>query len=231
MIIIFFFYFFLLFSNVISSDAIFNKKIEKFLLENPEIILKSIENYRVSQKNSEQSQINKIIKSQEIQIFKVIGGMYSGNYNSAQKIVVFFDYNCGYCKKAYSEIKNILKKSDFMVIYRQLPLLSDESMKLAKLSLSVALNYEEKFLKFHEFLYFESPDLEEAKLKSFFDKEKIDYNKVKNFSNNIEISEIINSDIELAKKLKISGTPAFIIKNEVITGWMGKNIFESLINN
>jgi hypothetical protein len=45
MIIIFFFYFFLLFSNVISSDLILNKKIEKFLLENQEIILKSIENY------------------------------------------------------------------------------------------------------------------------------------------------------------------------------------------
>ena len=157
--------------------------------------------------------------------------MYSGNYNSSQKIVVFFDYNCGYCKKAYSEIKDILKKSDFMVIYRQLPLLSDESMELAKLSISMALNYEEKFLKFHEFLYFESPGLEEEELRLFFDREKIDYVKVKNYSNNTKINEIINSDIQLAKKLKISGTPAFIIQNDVITGWMGKKIFESLINN
>lgn len=229
MIIIYFFLF--IFSNVIASDEIFNKKIEQFLLENPEIIIKSIENYRVSQKNSEQNKIDKIIKSQENLIFKVTGGMYSGNYNSSQKIVVFFDYNCGYCKKAYSEIKNILKKSDFMVIYRQLPLLSDESMELAKLSISMALNYEEKFLKFHEFLYFESPGLEEEELRLFFDREKIDYVKVKNYSNNTKINEIINSDIQLAKKLKISGTPAFIIQNDVITGWMGKKIFESLINN
>ena len=229
MIIIYFFLF--IFSNVIASDEIFNKKIEQFLLENPEIIIKSIENYRVSQKNSEQSKIDKIIKSQENLIFKVTGGMYSGNYNSSQKIVVFFDYNCGYCKKAYSEIKDILKKSDFMVIYRQLPLLSDESMELAKLSISMALNYEEKFLKFHEFLYFESPGLEEEELRLFFDREKIDYVKVKNYSNNTKINEIINSDIQLAKKLKISGTPAFIIQNDVITGWMGKKIFESLINN
>lgn len=229
MIIIYFFLF--IFSNVIASDEIFNKKIEQFLLENPEIIIKSIENYRVSQKNSEQNKIDKIIKSQENLIFKVTGGMYSGNYNSSQKIVVFFDYNCGYCKKAYSEIKNILKKSDFMVIYRQLPLLSDESMELAKLSISMALNYEEKFLKFHEFLYFESPGLEDEKLRLFFDREEIDYIKVKNYSNNTKINEIINSDIQLAKKLKISGTPAFVIKNDVITGWMGKKIFESLINN
>ena len=229
MLIIYFFLF--IFSNVIASDEIFNKKIEQFLLENPEIIIKSIENYRVSQKNSEQSKIDKIIKSQENLIFKVTGGMYSGNYNSSQKIVVFFDYNCGYCKKAYSEIKDILKKSDFMVIYRQLPLLSDESMELAKLSISMALNYEEKFLKFHEFLYFESPGLEEEELRLFFDREKIDYVKVKNYSNNTKINEIINSDIQLAKKLKISGTPAFIIQNDVITGWMGKKIFESLINN
>ena len=58
-----------------------------------------------------------------------------------------------------------------------------------------------------------------------------EYVKVKNYSNNTKINEIINSDIQLAKKLKISGTPAFIIQNDVITGWMGKKIFESLINN
>ena len=56
------------------------------------------------------------------------------------------------------------------------------------------------------------------------------HEKLKEISNNNEITKLLNKDVLLAKKLNINGTPAFVINGEVLTGWIGKSSFSRLIN-
>ena len=62
-------------------------------------------------------------------------GLYDGNINSKKIIVKFFDYNCSYCKKAHTDIQKLLEKEDVKVVYKNFPILSENSVFLAKLGI------------------------------------------------------------------------------------------------
>ena len=65
--------------------------------------------------------------------------MFSGNANGKEIIVEFFDYNCSYCKKAHQDLIRISKNfPQVKIIYKNLPILSDQSKKLAEISLIIA---------------------------------------------------------------------------------------------
>ena len=74
--------------------------------------------------------------------------------NAENIIVEFFDYNCGYCKRAHKEIMDLLdQKRDIKVIYKNLPILSKQSTYLAKLSLALGKKNNSLFLEFHDYIF------------------------------------------------------------------------------
>ena len=78
----------------------------------------------------------------------------TGDINSGYSLYEFFDYNCGYCKRAHNEIKKLLgRNKNIKVVYKNLPILSERSAFLAKLSLAVGLESQNDFSKFHDFIY------------------------------------------------------------------------------
>ena len=142
----------LLFSLNVSSENL-DEKIEKFLLNNPEIILQSLENYEKKKIAEKKKFNNQIIADNRKQILNTSNGMYSGNLESKNVIIEFFDYNCSYCKKAHQDILKIEKnKKNVKVIYKNFPILSENSKKLAEIALFIAKDNNEKFIKFHNLI-------------------------------------------------------------------------------
>ena len=66
--------------------------------------------------------------------------MFSGDKNAKHTIVEFFDYNCSYCKKAHNDLKKVLNNvPNVKVVYKNFPILSEQSMKLAKIALLISM--------------------------------------------------------------------------------------------
>ena len=109
--------------NALSKDI--DEKIKDFLLNNPEIILQSLENFE-KKKIAEKKKINnKIITENKKQILSSVNGMFSGNVKSENIIVEFFDYNCSYSKKAHQDILKINQNNlDKLNIKNQIMLLT-----------------------------------------------------------------------------------------------------------
>ena len=118
----------------------------------------------------------------------------------------------------------------FKLILKHLPILSESSEKFARLGIALASINRKDFLQFHEFALKNAYSLKEPKLNKYFESKKIDYEKLKENSKNNEITKLLNKNILLAKKLGINATPAFIINEKVLTGWIGKSSFSKLIN-
>ena len=77
--------------------------------------------------------------------------MFSGDKNAKHTIVEFFDYNCSYCKKAHNDLKKVLNNvPNVKVVYKNFPILSEQSMKLAKIALLISMKSNEKFNIFHD---------------------------------------------------------------------------------
>jgi protein-disulfide isomerase len=221
----------LLFRLNVSSENL-DEKIEKFLLNNPEIILQSLENYEKKLIAEKEKSSNQIIADNRKQIVNTSNGMYSGNLESKNVIIEFFDYNCSYCKKAHQDILKIEKnKKNVKVIYKNFPILSENSKKLAEIALFIAKDNNEKFIKFHNLIMSKKGLLNKNQLKDILDDLGYDQGKLKNNLNSEYIKSQLLKDRELAEKLSLRGTPAFIVNDKLFFGYIGYDELVSHIKN
>ena len=213
--------------SIFSEEKLNNELIKKFILQNPEIIIESLQKYEQSLEKENVKKVKELISSNIDEIKKNNINFFSGNIKSQNIIYEFFDYNCGYCKRAHDEIKKVIKNNDVKVIFINSPILSDDSLKLAKLSIVIGEINNVYFNKFHEFLL--SSKKSEKEIKQFIKKLSLDYEKLIIESESKFVAGIINKNLEWAKLFKIRGTPAFIVKGELINGFVGSSILESLL--
>ena len=145
-------------------------------------------------------------------------------------IVEYFDYNCGYCKKFHQELRYTLKEEqNLKVVYKNLPVLSENSKFLAKISIAIGLKSNQKFLSFHEFVMNSKKQIKENDLKMKIQDMNLDYSKILELSKSKEIEKIIEKNFIQANSLGIRGTPAIVVKNEVIEGYVSRKLIRSLL--
>ncbi|MFL2679062.1 MAG: DsbA family protein [Alphaproteobacteria bacterium] len=210
----------LLFYNHPNAQDIDNK-IEEFLLNNPEVILQSLKNYEERMLDEGKKKNKDLIKNNKDIIFNSKNGLYSGSVNSKKVIVEFLDYNCSYCKRGHQDIKKVLKEHpDIKVIYKNFPILSDQSLILAKMALVIAKKSNKKFNNFHDKLLKTKGFIDNKKIKKILLQLDYDLEKIKKEIDNPKIEIEVERDIELARMFELKGTPAFLIKDEVIFGYI-----------
>ena len=210
----------------------FDKDIEKFILNNPEVILKSLENYEIQREKEENEKVKKKLKTLKNLIYDDSNGLYAGKENSTISIVKFSDYNCSYCKKAHKDIVRIKKNfPKVKIIYKNFPILTPLSEKLARISYFIADDDNKKFNIFNDKILNSSGLLKESKVKDIVIDLGYDYQKVEDAIKKDSITNVLNQDLDLANKLELRGTPAFIIKDQIYFGYVGYDaIAESLKN-
>ena len=216
--------------NVFSENV--DEKIKKFILDNPEIILQSLENFEKKKIAEKKRLNNQIIADNKKLIFNSKNGMYSGNLESKNVIIEFFDYNCSYCKKAHKDILKIEEnQKNVKVIYKNFPILSESSKKLAEIALLIAKESNEKFNKFHNLIMNTRGLVNKDQLKDILVGLGIDQDKLESNLNSEYIKNQLLKDRELAEKLALRGTPAFIVNDKLFFGYIGYDELVSHIKN
>ena len=208
---------FLSFNGV--SQAL-EEKIEKFLLENPEVILKSLQNFEEKKVKEQNLSNEKIINDNLDLLTDVSNGLYEGNINSKKIIVKFFDFNCSYCKKAHTDIQKLLEEEDLKVVYKNFPILSENSVFLAKLGIFIAEKDIDSFNRFYKMINENKGPLSKEKLTEITKKLDINLDELNNEKINARLEKKLKIDVDLANKLRLRGTPAFVVGNEIIFGYV-----------
>ncbi|MEL0124885.1 MAG: DsbA family protein, partial [Alphaproteobacteria bacterium] len=206
------------FLNAFSQEL--EEKIEKFLLENPEVILKSLQNFEEKKVKEQEVTNEKIINENLSSLEDSSNGLYDGNINSKKIIVKFFDFNCSYCKKAHTDIQKLLKKEDVKVVYKNFPILSDNSVFLAKLGIFIAEKDTDSFNSFYKMINENKGRVSKAKLLEITKKLGVNLDELNNEKVNVRLEKKLKTDIDLANKLGLRGTPAFVVGNQIIFGYV-----------
>ena len=211
--------------NVFSENI--DEKIKDFLLNNPEIILQSLENFEKKQIAEKKKLNNKIITENKKQLLSSVNGMYSGNVKSENVIIEFFDYNCSYCKKAHQDILKVKQnKKNVKIIYKNFPILSENSKRLAEIALVIAKDNNETFNEFHNLLMSKKGPINKEYLTNVLNDLGYDKDKLQNSVKSDYINNQLSIDRELAEKLSLRGTPAFMINDKLFFGYIG---YEELV--
>tara|TARA_A100001011_G_C14233497_1_gene809941 strand:+ start:302 stop:1036 length:735 start_codon:yes stop_codon:yes gene_type:complete len=216
-------------SNLSALDkAILNDAIRNYILDNPEIIRDAIILLQERDEIALIKEQRKQIELFEKELLYPKNKTIIGNPDGKLIITEFFDYNCGYCKIMFSRINNIIKKNEkIKVVLIELPILGDKSTFASKVAL--ASLKQDKYSEFHQGLISFKGTLDTDTIFSIAKNNKININKLKVDMRDPEIDKLIEKNKLIAKKLKITGTPAIIIDNKLFPGAIDEEEINNLL--
>ena len=196
--------------------------VKNFLSKNPEFIKSTLDNY--------QFKLAKEKKKGAINLLKEIKNPGIFQKNADITIFEFFDYNCGYCKSVTKMIMNLLsedKKINFVFV--EFPILSQQSYKAALAAL--ASKEQGLYNDFHLSLMNIRGRIDEDKIFETAKNIGLNIDKLKNDMLNPSIQNILDKNREVAKRLGLNGTPAFIIGDIIYPGAIKKSGLQEIIYN
>lgn len=215
------------FSQFLTTEEL-NEKLEDFITSNPQFIIDVLRNYQITQNQKEQEKIN----TQSLEKISLLNSqehpLAYGNLSSKRSIYQFIDYNCGYCLKFHQELNNVLNKdNDIKVIVIQMPILGSQSNQFSKMA--IAANLQNKFKLVHDYLYSQQrkSNMEDILADLFL--LKVDIIKLQEDTASEAVLNLLNKHDQLVKDFQFTGTPAIIIGNTIIPGFIEEEkIFEIL---
>lgn len=206
------------------------KVVEEYIAKNPEKILESVNRYHLAQLEEQQKQ-----KAKEMSVLVSRNGkeIFDTHYPSfpAEKesvvVVEFFDASCGYCKLASQTLLKLKRDySNVTYILRNLPILGQNSLLAAKYDVGTFLFTKEKGIEgssystFHSKLMSHEGAYTPEVLNEIAVASALDPKEVAEFirKNETRISDMIEATVKLAQKLRLEGTPAFIVGDQLVQG-------------
>ena len=196
----------------------FDQNIKKFIEENPDYILGVLREYQLEQNKLEQEKTNQKNISSIKNLNLAYHPMYLGDSNSAKVIYEFVDYNCGYCQKFHQELINVMKDNSLKLVIIQMPILGNFSEELTKLALASSL--QGKFKVVHNYLYSADRKSKMEDILADLFLRGIDLEILKSDLDSQEVSDFLSIHRSYADELKFTGTPATIIGNQIIPGFI-----------
>ena len=215
---------FLINTNFAYADKIEQNKIEviikKFLLNNPELIKSTLENYEINQ------EIKK--KRNAIELLNISNNPRLLQKNADITIFEFFDYNCGYCKSVVKLLLDTINEDKKInLVFVEFPILSEDSYTASLAAL--AAEKQNLYSQFHISLMKVRGRINEKQIFKTAKEVGLDINKLKLDMENPDIQLILKTNREVAKLLKLNGTPAFIIGDVIYPGAIKKDQLKKAI--
>ena len=196
----------------------FDQNIKKFIEENPDYILGVLREYQLEQNKLEQEKTNQKNISSIKNLNLAYHPMYLGDSNSAKVIYEFVDYNCGYCQKFHQELINVMNDNSLKLVIIQMPILGNFSEELTKLALASSLQGQFKVV--HNYLYSNERKSKMEDILADLFLRGVDLDILKSDLDSQEVSDFLSIHRSYADEFKFTGTPATIIGNQIIPGFI-----------
>jgi len=144
-------------------------------------------------------------------------------------VVEFFGYRCPYCRQVEPWLQTLIKNNaDLRVVEKELPIPGPASINEARIAL--AANKQGKHEQFHDAVMSKKPNVDEATILQLAGQAGLDLDRLKTDMNSPEIDAEIKHTLEIAKALRLNGTPAFIVGSELVPGATDLETLQSLVD-
>jgi protein-disulfide isomerase len=209
------------------QDAL-HTMVHDYIIENPEVVMEAIDKFQQKQQDERQKLVQKNI-GQYKDFLTSKETPSGGNPKGTKTIVEFFDYNCGYCKKAVEDVVNVVKDDpDVKVYFKDMPILAPSSQDAARWAM--AAGKQGKYYEFHVALMKSPLPRDVTTYKKIAEELKLDVAKLqKDAETDTGIRDAIEKNLDVARNLSITGTPAFIINDTFYGGYVGLDVMKRAV--
>lgn len=210
------------------SQNVDEAAIERYIRTHPEVIEQSLQALEVKREAELRDRQKTALATRQQDLLHDPTSPVSGNLKGEITLVEFYDYRCGYCKRAASAVTELQKvDSRVRVVYKDFPILGEPSEFAAKAAL--ASQAQGKHQAFHEALLASHSDMTKEEILKIAVSVGLNAKRLESEMTNPKWQAVIDKNRALAQELGISGTPGFIVGNELVPGALDLNGLKELI--
>jgi protein-disulfide isomerase len=191
--------------------------IKEYLTKNPEILADMQNALELKDYERQAARTAAVIKKNSQEVFRPASSPIVGNSKGDVTVLEFFDYNCGYCKRAFGDVARLIDKDkQIKFILKEFPILSKGSEEAAKVALAARM--QGKYWEFHRAMLETTGQANEASALRTAEKVGLDMGKLKKDMTSPAVQKEIDDTRALAQKLGVQGTPYFLVADKIIPG-------------
>jgi len=191
--------------------------VRDYLTKNPEILVEMTTELDKRQQEEQAAQQGKAISDNADAIFRSPHAFTAGNPNGDVTVVEFFDYNCGFCRRAMpSVVKLVDSDPKVKLVLKELPIFGDDSEAAAKGAL--AAHKQGKYFEMHQKLFSEPGKANKDKVLRIANELGLDVPQLEKDMESDEVKQSLDEARDLAQKLGLQGTPLYLVGDQTIPG-------------
>lgn len=194
--------------------------VRDYIMEHPEILPDAMQVLRQRQTAAQ-------IKGLHDEIVTPYAKAFAGNPDGDVVLAEYSDFACGFCRASVADVKKLLEDDPKLkVVFHELPILSDESGTAAEWAMAAA--EQGKYIAFHDAM-FAAGRPSSATIQQAATKAGLDMDAARKFVASDAGEKTINKNIEIARQLSFSGTPSWVIGDQVLSGAVGYDALKKAI--
>jgi protein-disulfide isomerase len=208
------------------------KIIKEYLIANPELIEEASAELNKRQQAAEAVKQAAGVKKHADLLFKSPRGVIVGGRDGDVNFVEFFDYNCGFCKKAMIDMIDLMKADPKLrVTLKEFPVLGAPSVEAAQVAVAVRMQDQggKKYLDFHQKLLSSRGPVDKAKAMAAAKDSGLDMARLEKDVASPEVKATIEENFKMAEDIGLNGTPSYVIGEQVVVGAIGADALKEKI--
>jgi len=198
--------------------------IKDYLVQHPEVLQEAMDALDKHQKDADADKARVSIKENNATLFNSPHQVVLGNPQGNVTMVEFFDYNCGFCKRALPDMVDLLKNNpNLKFVLKEFPVLGQGSVEAAHVAVAVRMQDStgKKYIEFHQKLLGGRGPADKAHALAAAKEVGFDMARIEKDMDSDEVKTTIAEDMKLADALGVSGTPTYVVGDELVVGAVG----------
>jgi protein-disulfide isomerase len=198
--------------------------VKDYLIKNPEILRDVAAALEKQQAEADAAKGRKAVKEHAATLFSSPRQVVLGNPKGDVTMVEFFDYNCGYCKRAMADMMDLLKNDPKLkIVLKEFPVLGEGSVQAAKIAAAATMQDKDgkKYLEFDRKLLTSRGQITKTQAIAAAKEAGFDVARIERDAEGAEVRKALEESFMLAEALGLNGTPSYVIGSNVVIGAVG----------
>ena len=209
------------------------KIVKDYLLTHPEVMQDAMAELEKRQQAAEAEKHRTAIVDNKATLFNSPHQVILGNPQGNVTMVEFFDYNCGYCKRAMSDMLDLIKNdSNLKFVLKEFPVLGEGSVEAARVAVAARMQDPsgKKYIEFHQKLLGGRGGADKMRALAVAKEVGFDMPRLERDMGSDEVKKTIDENMKLAEALGVNGTPSYVVGQEVVVGAVGLDALREKIS-
>ncbi|MEO9575842.1 MAG: DsbA family protein [Tateyamaria sp.] len=212
--------------------AIFREEVRAYLMENPQVIMDAVAVLEEREQTAQAQADVSLVSDNAEEIFNDGYSFVAGNPEGDITLVEFLDYRCGFCKRAHGEVAKLLETDgNIRLVVKEFPILGEQSLLASRFAVATKhIAGNDAYGGLHDALMEMNGDVNMRALKRMASTFGLDADAIEAHMDSEQVTDEIRRTRALAQRLSITGTPTFVLQDELVRGFLPYDQMQALVD-